>query len=271
MADRGGKYDYGHRGPKPKDFAIKSYDFQSRSDMPVRQTSGYGDNAMSDVTVKEDYIGSAVDSFHDQLRKANVSDDMIRQGATLTARGFQKIAALLSLSDNDVKGLLTTLRARLSTKGPNALLGEATSPRYSWEHDGMGSVTIRDGKTGSEHFIGGSGGFSILQKVENLVPGSPDEQVFLASQIGNADRLFENEMLDGNEFMDEIKSDVGSFNFPWKLDGKHGTGTAEYRGNDRGDFKVLVADLRDQNGEGIDDENIKRRVHDQAVRFIPQA
>lgn len=267
-----------------RDFSINAHDFRSHVDMPIRMTGNYGDNAMSGRSISEEIDESHVNELHSQLHKAGVTDDMIKRGAGLTKRGFEKMAALLGLSSEDVNGLLVTLRKKLTAQTGATLLGETKSPRYTWEHDGIGSVTIRDGKTGEEHFFGGSAGFSILTKIEGLIPGSPDEQVFLASHI---DQLVESrDRGDGieyepedqwhidatrqreNGFMDEIKSNVGSFNFPWKLEGKHGTGTARFKGSGK-EMNVEVVNIRDENGEEIRDVDLKSKLKKQAIDFIP--
>lgn len=273
MAGKGGRYDYGHRDPsKLKSFKIRSYDFQSRSDADVRRTSGYGDNAMSDPSSTNESAGnSIIDQIHQRLNAAKMTDDLIRQGATLTERGFQKLAAQLNVSAAEIKGLMDTLRKRIVNGGPEMILGEDRGPRYSWESDAMGSVTIRDSHTGNEKFFSGSRGFSILQSVDGLIAGSPDEQAFLATYCEDDKTPVNEDQQHSPDFIEEIAASVSTFNFPWKLGDRFGTGTAQFSGDDEGSFSVTVVNVRDQNGEEIEDERLSDQLRDQAIKFIPEA
>ena len=156
-------------------------------------------------------------------------------------------------------------------------MGETSgSARYAWEHDGMGSVTVRDASTGEDYFYGGSKGFAILSAVEEMTPGSPAEQAFLATYCQETPNL--NEAMDEDEideeevdFMGEISAEVSTFNFPWKTGKDFGTGTAEFRG-DPEHVKVRVVDIRDKNGEPVRaDKSLKDSLRDQAIDFIPKA
>lgn len=258
-----------------REFKIRSFDFQSRTDMKVRQTSGYGDNAMEDPTSTNESVEageSDIDRLHDIL-SPHISDEAIANGASLSPGGFQKVAAKMGLSVEQVQSLLKSLAAQIEAGGPDVVMGESGSPRYTWEHDGMGSVTIRDGQTGEDHFYGGSKGFAILSAVEEMTSGAPDEQAFLATYCDqplqeDAGDAVEAETND--DFMSEISADVSTFNFPWKEGSSFGTGTAEFRGNAE-KFDVKVVDIRDQNGEQINDASMMKKLQDQAIDFIPRA
>ena len=273
MSDKGGRYDYGHRDPsKLKSFKIRSYDFQSRSDAEVRQTSGYADNAMTDPSnTNESAENSIIDQIRARLNAAQVTDDLIRRGATLTNRGFQKLAAQLNVSASEVESLMATLRKRLTNGGPEMILGEDRGPRYSWESDAMGSVTIRDSHTGDEKFFSGSKGFTILKAVEGLIAGSPDEQTFLATYCDTDQTPINEDQQASPDFIEEISASVSTFNFPWKLGDRFGTGTAQFSGDDEHSFSVTVVDVRDQHGEEIDDPTLAEKLRDQAIKFIPDA
>lgn len=263
----------------PREFKIRSFDFQSRTDMKVRQTSGYGDNAMEDPTATNESVedDSQVDELH-RLLSRFVPDEAIANGATLSPGGFEKAAAKMGISAEEVEALLDTLRTKLNGDDDRAIMGEDTSasPRYSWEHDGLGSVTVRDGTTGEDFFYGGSKGFAILSGVEELSVGSPTEQAFLAlycvkkkvnEAVMDEDEIDEEEV----DFLGEISAEVSTFNFPWKTDKDFGTGTAEFRG-DPEHVKVRVVDIRDRNGEHIRaDKSLKDSLRDQAIDFIPKA
>ncbi len=262
----------------PKEFNIRSFDFQSRTDMKVRQTSGYADNAMEDPTSTNESVDSGnsdIDRLHDIL-SPHMPDEAIANGATLSPAGFQKVAAKLGVSAQDVESLLKSLRDQIVKGNGDVVMGESgSSARYSWEHDGLGSVTVRDSKTGEEYFNGGSQGFAILSAVENLTAGSQEEQAFLASycedNLSESINEGEDQDEDDADFLGEISADVSTFNFPWKADGVFGTGTAEFKG-DAENFNVRVVDVRDQNGEPIvADKAMKDSLKDQAIDFIPKA
>ena len=222
-------------------------------------------------STNESAENSIVDQIHQRLNVAKVSDDLIRQGATLTDKGFQKLAGQLNVSASEVKSLMGTLRKRLMGHGPEMILGEDRGPRYSWENDSMGSVTIRDSHTGDEKFFGGSRGFAILKSVEGLVAGSPDEQAFLAAYCEDDKSPVNEDQQYSPDFIEEISASVSTFNFPWKLEKRFGTGTAQFSGDDEGSFSVTVVDVRDQEGEEIDDPALADQLRDQAIKFIPEA
>lgn len=257
-----------------REFKIRSFDFQSRTDMKVRQTSGYGDNAMEDPTATNESAEpeSDIDRLHEIL-SAHIPDEAIANGATLSPSGFQKVAAKLGVSAEDVESLLASLRDRLASGDEKPIMGESGAARYTWEHDGMGSVTVRDRETGGEYFYGGSKGFAILSAVEDLTAGGPDEQAFLATYCEDenlTEEVAEASPDEDDDFMAEISADVSTFNFPWKQGDRFGTGTAEFRGNAQ-KFDVKVVDVRDQNGEPVNDKAMNASLKDQAIDFIPRA
>ena len=52
-----------------------------------------------------------------------------------------------------------------------------------------------------------------------------------------------------------MQQKTGSFNFPWKFQDKHGTGTASYR-FDGDDFTVVLRSIRDSNGDSMSVDDV---------------
>lgn len=75
-------------------------------------------------------------------------------------------------------------------------------------------------------------------------------------------------ILNEDNFDDEIRSSGGSFNFPWKANGRSGFATASYKGRGPA-MTITVVSIRDRDGDEVEDvAEIDEAVHDQAVAFI---
>lgn len=69
----------------------------------------------------------------------------------------------------------------------------------------------------------------------------------------------------------EINGDVGTYNFPWKVDGAIGTATVEYSGSPAAP-KLKLISVRDSSGDEIDDlSNMAPEIKKQAIEFIGKA
>lgn len=273
---KGGDFDFGHGRSHPKSFKIKSYNFTSKSDMPVRTTGNYADNAMADPSQKnegEENDHSMLTSLLSILSKAGLTVEAIVNGASLTQRGFQKVAGRMGVSADDARGLLISLRKKLEIEGEelsHMLIAESDNPRYSAEVDALFSVTVRDSKTGSSDYFGGSKGAALAKMLKDLEHGSPEEQALLATYM-EGEKMNEGLEEDTPDFQAEIASDVTTFNFPWRHAGQVGTATAQCRGGAE-DFEITVIDARDAEGEEVDiTDSLEEALKDQAVEFIPEA
>lgn len=110
-----GQFDYSNN-PKnrQRSFKIRAYDFKSASDMPVRPTGTYADNAMVDPSRLNESDDSQIDTLKALLNKAGVTDEEIKGGLSLTQVGYHKIAAALGVSIEQAQTLVTTLVKSLS-------------------------------------------------------------------------------------------------------------------------------------------------------------
>lgn len=246
-------FDYGYDDPTLlRTYKIRPHDFKSRPSGKVRYTGNYADNAMYDDSKINESENSLLDRLHDMLRQADVGDDEIVGGLQLTAKGTQKVAAGLGIAGSEVEMMLNSLTAKLRrereiSEGPE---------RFSYEHDYLDNVTVRDGTTGDEKFVRGSKGADLLSKlkkskndqailrqtVDEAVAGTDDwiarvrdkheqerqaarrpkpEGSLLRRMFGKKDKL--------RKAPDDAKQNMGSFNFHWEYHGKSGTGTAQFR------------------------------------------
>lgn len=73
---------------------------------------------------------------------------------------------------------------------------------------------------------------------------------------------------DEDSFDEEIASSTGTYNFPWRHNGRRGFATARYRG--RGpEMKIDVISIRDEEGEPVDaSPALMKAIKIQAVEFI---
>lgn len=78
------------------------------------------------------------------------------------------------------------------------------------------------------------------------------------------------ELDEDDSFHAEIHTPGGSYNFPWRADGRHGYATARYRGRGK-EMKIDILSIRDHEGEEVADAgHLGEVVHEQAIAFIGQ-
>ena len=164
------------------------------------------------------------------LNKANVDDGMISRGVRLTQVGMQKVADRYHIGLDQVPVMLTSLASEKLTEDVD---------RYSYETDIMGNVTIRDSEAGSEKFLSGERAFRL---VDQLKAHPENGQRLIADYFGNHELT---ESLDSDQ---EIISNQGSFNFPYR----GMLATSEFGLDRNGIFRVNVASLRDKMENEID-------------------
>lgn len=91
---------------------------------------------------------------------------------------------------------------------------------------------------------------------------------------GLDDDLIEEAVLDEEpDFTDEIRRSSGTFNFPWKVAGMTGTGTAKFGpGRAEGEMVVKILFIRDAAGDEVNlSPAARREIHRQAVEFSAHA
>ncbi len=169
------------------------------------------------------YPKEVLDQLRQLLKAVNVSDDHLKRGVRLTKAGIAKVAAKFEVTEQDVEGMLNSLSM--------AVLKE-DAPRFSFEEDFIGNITLRDAKSGRDKFIQGDEAF----KLSDELSANPDREEEIIAQYFDVENL--------NEFAnpsDGIVSDRGTFNFPYK--GKFAT--AIYGLDKAGVFLLNVESLRD--------------------------
>lgn len=208
------------------------------------------------------------------LNRQGYDDDAIRAGLRFRTTGMEKIAKRLGVDAATAAGVLDQLTKELKREANR--LQETyyrelyETSRYGYEEDINGNVTIRDGKTGEARFLRGTDASKLLRAVEADDPQHIIAQYFL-DLVGEGVDESVGEVDDGDDYIEEIKNDRGSYNFPWKLDGQNGFGVAEYSG--RGDtFKVEIVSLTDAEGDDVElDEPSMTKIKQQAFKFIGDA
>lgn len=267
-------YDFGHpRNPKGDSFNIDSFDFKGRADMRVRNIPArYADNPMYDFSKLTEEGGdeSMLDRLHAMLSKAGISDDEIRGGIKIKDKGAQKVAARLGIAADEVGLLLNSLTARmkddrsksLTARYEEHMMEEGQGGPLSYEEDMLGNVTIRNSETGDEKFIRGSEAQKLLARLQ----GDEDEQAVL-SEFAPLEEGAELDEAEGNSYDTEIDAKGGSYNFPWKLDGRSGFATAEFSGSGR-DLRIRVVSISDSDGERIRDPKLAERLVSVARDYI---
>lgn len=217
------------------------------------------------------------------LNAARIDDDEIRSGIRLSDDGIAKVAKRLGVSTDEVRSTMHELVDRLRKEHAHDMTDDsiygvvyeeaASEPRYAYECDFLGNLTVRDANTGDEHYVSGSDSAHILRELEATKSGSPEEQETLRQVCEEHPRrslVEDDEEGAGNDLLAEIKNDAGSYNFPWRVGNKHGTGTAAYVASSK-EFKLKLVSIRDDRGEEISADNqLTNEITRQARDFIGQ-
>lgn len=221
-----------------------------------------------------------IDKLHDIFRNAEVSDQEIKQGIQLTDQGLHKVAGFLGISPQEVKMLIAALEQHLRDDSDNPLeeayrrfvAEDDTSGPFdaaadrddhlSAETDYLGDITVRSAKRGKEKFYQGSQATAITQRLA----GANDD----AEKQAVLEPLVE-EIAKPSGFSSEIKSDSGSYNFPWKIDGQSGFGTMMYSVSGGSPAMRLIS-IRDGAGDDVKaDRHMRQALLTQARGFIADA
>ncbi len=285
-------------------------DTYSRANNPrYADNSMTGDNPDKETSIVNEFSGdheaagiepppaSQLDIIHQILTRTGLSDTEIKQGVLLTDGGKRKLAANIGVSPEEIDLLLASLIQKLRTdddtstdaliddyysgmsEGKNAPIvtrlkgkklpfnqGVIAEGRFSYEPDALGNVTIRDKDTGKSKYIQGTEATNLLTQLDN---GANQEKLiapFLKEDVAN----IESNDSDDGEYMSEIESFSGTYNFPWKYNGQHGFATVQYH-TDNDDPELKLESVRDENGDEIDiddDEDMHDALIAQATEFI---
>lgn len=215
-----------------------------------------------------------VQQLHELLNSANVRNEEIKGGIRLGETGYEKISRKLGVDRAEVDRLLLLLARKIESDEERGIIDEAAAVRFAYEADYLHNVTIRDGRSGEENYFGGSEAVAILDALDGLDVASRQAQEILGTWMHHKvpskalhEALFA-ESAARATLAREIRNDIGSFNFPWKIGGKSGTATAAYTG-DKDQFRLKVIDARDRNGDEVElDEKTLSLLRSQALDFI---
>jgi hypothetical protein len=270
--------------------AYDEFSIKGHADIKIRRNDPrFADNPLSyddEVTELDEFDSTGIggmgmlDRLHDLLQQAGVGDPEIKLGVQLSDTGMHKVAARLGIGPQEVTMLLAALtdKSRDEEGGSVAesyrrFIDDQETPdtahpfheaaeddHYSAETDYLGDVTVRSAKKGKEKFYQGSQAAEITAKLKGVDDTEKDK---LLEPLVEADTP--------GSFQNEINTDSGTYNFPWKLDGHTGFGTALYStAGDQPQLKLIS--IRDGSG---DDVKINARVHHellaQARGFIGDA
>jgi len=140
--------------------------------------------------------------------------------------------------------------------------GKQPEQRFTYEPDVLGNLTIRDSETGEEKFLQGAQAMSLANELEKIDDSDAQQQILeLAFLKENSIydnfflREFKEDSSDDN-FDDEINTDSGTYNMPWRLGDSHGTMTVFFTDKD-GKPVLRIQSVRDEDGNeihGLDDD-----------------
>ena len=247
----------------------------------------YGDNPLDkdQEPLEEADHQTMLDQLQGILNDAGIDNDEIKNGVPISLKGKQQIAARLGTSASEIDTLMSSLRSHLSHDEKNRMIqeidvdpyneedivpgkifnkgsgaqhgwqkyGEQSDVRFSFEPDSLGNLTITDSETGESKFLQGSEASTLADELENNEDSDFQQHVlelaFLKeSSIYNG--FFLTEELDG--FEEEIDSDSGTYNMPWKLDDEHGNMTVFFT-DEKGKPELKIQSVRDEDGNELHD------------------
>lgn len=153
-----------------------------------------------------------LDLLHSQLKRANVTDDMLSRGLRLTSKGTAKLCRKFGISETELRDALAELAQQmkndLESTGLPMLESDA---RFAYEADISGNVMLRDTKTGAEKYLSGQDAQLLLAEIERM---HPNFQALISPYFErDALREFVEDDVLGVE---EDGNTGGSYNFPFK-------------------------------------------------------
>jgi hypothetical protein len=231
--------NYGYGTPGMRTFGIDAFDFNGRSDTDVTYTGNYADNAMGDDSkINEDDESGTLDILHGILNQAGITDDEIIAGIRFKPVGLRKLSIKTSVPVSDLPRLLVALGEQLNSD-PQHLSED--DERFVKEEDYLGNVTVRDTQTGREVTLTGTQAAEILKRIDR---GENEQDV-----LAGCSSLMEDASTDILR-EETMPYEGGTYNFPWMIDGRHGTATAAFDGEGN-DFRIKIIDVRDDNGVSV--------------------
>jgi hypothetical protein len=223
----------------------------------------YSDNALA---LDEDYDIVTLDRLQKIMNNAGITDDEISRGIELSHLGYQRLAVQMNVNVSSLREMLNFLITRMrEEESSDTIMAEEyeelfDDQRYSYETDALGSVTIRDINSGKEIFLRGHEATIFLNAVKS---DSVNDQLLMGTYMPDTlDESYQN--LDEDSYANEIASNYGTYNFPWKFHEFSGTGTAEFSDNG-----ISLVSVRDNDGDEMSIDDMERtEITKQAVEFI---
>lgn len=251
--------DYGHKQNTPHEFKIDAYDFAGRSTRnSIIDTAGYGDNAMEDPAVLNEFDDSKLQQLEAMLTGVGATTQDIAAGIKLRPSGIAKVAAELGIAPEEVQILINTLAEKIrqdQTSEDLPLIEE-----FAHEDDSEGNSTVRDTDSGESAYVTGD---AAMQMHDRLARGREKEQDVL--------RSYSPKLKEGELGTAKGPSDPSTFNFPWKFGHDHGVATAIAVGTGP-NMKMRIMKIVDQDGDDFEPEGqMKRYLQRAAYDFIAHA
>jgi hypothetical protein len=175
-----------------------------------------------------------LERLHVYLNKL-MGDAEIIARPRLMPSGMQKIANFMGVDVSEVPNLIMELGDHL-----RGLTESNDEPRFTYEDDALGGITVRDSDTGKEKYLN----VQQANKLMKMLAGdSSTEQDALAQALNESFAYRASELS-----ADDMGSETSIFNFPWKLNESMGFAAAEYSGFGL-NFKMKIVSVMDQNGD----------------------
>jgi hypothetical protein len=181
------------------------------------------------------YDNFQLEKLHIFLNTA-LSDDQIMANPRLGTKGIAKVAKHMGIPETEVPNIINALSEKMRNEITEDL--DSGGPRFTYEQDSLGGVTVRDNKTGDDRYLDIQSAASLLKALDD---GGDTEQDLLAKAMNES----VNRELSASE-MGIASSSI--FNFPWKLNEQQGFAAAEFSGFGS-NFKMKIVSTVDADGE----------------------
>ena len=170
-----------------------------------------------------------------------MSDEEIIANPRFNTNGLQKIANHMKVDVSEVPDMLIELSQHLD--GLTEASETEDDPRFTWEDDTYGGITVRDTHTGEEKYLGVQQSSELMRKLDSGI-GTEQDQLMLVMK----------ESVEYELSADELGTENSIFNFPWRLNESAGFAAAQWSGFGP-NFQMKIVSVVDQNGDPTDVDN----------------
>jgi len=186
-----------------------------------------------------------------------MSDAEIMANPRFLPAGSRKIAKHMSVNEADVAALVLELSQHLSSMTE----GVEDRPRFTYEDDTLGGITVRDAETGKEKYLNVQQAASLLKLLNS--PTATEQETLEKAMLES----FESASRELSA--DDLGTSKSIFNFPWKLNESAGFAAAQYSGFGQ-NFTMKIVSVVDHDGNALDNIDTKALTA-QARNFINEA